>query len=235
MENWIQEGMLQTLFPETVVVEAMDSEGRWGDLYSQEQIFLQHATGKRRGEFAAGRLCARKALQRLGVTEAPISADEKGAPIWPIGFVGSISHTKGYYAAAVAKKEDVEAIGLDVEKADRLQTPLWNRVLKVSEIAWLEKTIPQSMQVTWATLFFSAKEAFYKFQYPITGCWLGFQDVRIKFNEINTESGSFTVYVEKSDYPREKVLKGQYIFFGPYVATALYLSTGRNHSVKKEM
>ena len=50
-----------------------------------------------------GRACARAALANLGQGEAVIGIDEAGAPLWPAGVVGSITHTKGYAAALVAK------------------------------------------------------------------------------------------------------------------------------------
>jgi 4'-phosphopantetheinyl transferase EntD len=43
------------------------------------------------------------------------------------------------------------------------------------ELAWLD-TQPPPRRGLWAKQIFSAKEAFYKAQYPVTGSRLGFQD-----------------------------------------------------------
>ena len=44
-----------------------------------------------------------------------------------------------------------------------------------------------------ATLLFSAKEAFYKCQYPVTGQWLDFQDIAVVFAEDTSRKGGFTI------------------------------------------
>lgn len=43
--------------------------------------------------------------------------------------------------------------------------------------------IDRSVRGQWVTRIFSAKEAFYKWQYPLTGCLLEFQDVAINIEE----------------------------------------------------
>ena len=54
-----------------------------------------------------------------------------------------------------------------------MRPPLWRRIATPSELAWLRAQADQGER--WATLLFSAKEAFYKAQYPSSSTFLGFQ------------------------------------------------------------
>ena len=84
-------------------------------LFPEEAALVERATDKRRQEFAAGRERAREALAALDLGKTPILRGFRGAPQWPPGIVGSITHCAGYCAAAVARAEDLAAIGLDAD------------------------------------------------------------------------------------------------------------------------
>ena len=72
-------------------------------LAPQEDMLVAQAGPKRRRDFALGRACAHAALSTLGHDMAVIGRRENGAPHWPDGVVGSITHTSGYAAALVAE------------------------------------------------------------------------------------------------------------------------------------
>ncbi len=80
-------------------------------LFPDEEAVIANAVDKRRREFATARACARTALAKLGVPAAPIVPGSRGAPQWPPGVVGSITHCAGYRASAVALGRDVVTIG----------------------------------------------------------------------------------------------------------------------------
>ena len=66
---------------------------------------LEGAIPKRRREYLAGRISARRALGALlgpSAAEGDIVADDDDVPGWPEGVVGSISHGAGFGFAAVA-------------------------------------------------------------------------------------------------------------------------------------
>ena len=89
---------------------------------------LQRAAPKRILEYRIGRVAALRALHALGKTDAasPEQAPD-GAPIWPAGVSGSITHTARFTAAAVARTTDVESIGIDAESfagTERLEAAL---------------------------------------------------------------------------------------------------------------
>src|SRR4051794_10899097 len=68
-----------------------------------EDVLVEKAAPKRRREFALGRACARAALKGLGHGDAVIGKSANGAPIWPDGIIGSITHTASYAAALVGE------------------------------------------------------------------------------------------------------------------------------------
>src|SRR5438876_615194 len=81
-----------------------DFDTSW--LFGEERALVAGASPVRRREFTAGRVCARDALQQLGGPRCAILRDPSRAPIWPEGFVGSISHAAGYCVAAAARTAD---------------------------------------------------------------------------------------------------------------------------------
>jgi 4'-phosphopantetheinyl transferase EntD len=61
-------------------------------LFPVELAFVARAVPQRRAEFATARHCARNALAELEVAPAPILTGANREPVWPHGFVGSITH-----------------------------------------------------------------------------------------------------------------------------------------------
>ncbi|WP_306332212.1 4'-phosphopantetheinyl transferase [Streptomyces sp. KL109B] len=72
-------------------------------LSRQEEALIARAVPKRRNEFTTVRACAHDALAGLGLAPVPLLPDERGAPGWPPGVVGSMTHCPGYGAAAVPR------------------------------------------------------------------------------------------------------------------------------------
>jgi 4'-phosphopantetheinyl transferase EntD len=165
-----------------------------GLLYAAEREFCAGFAPKRIAEFAAGRLCARRALEDLGVTNAPIAVNADRSPRWPPGIVGSISHTSNYGCAVVAHASDLTSIGVDVEIVGRVTAELDTLVFTARERGFLA-ALPTAERARAATVIFSAKEAFYKCQYAITQQWLDFQDVSLELATSDLVSGAFSAEV----------------------------------------
>ena len=171
--------MLNSLFPKPVV-SVVASDAMWdAPLHPHESKQMEKAVSKRRREFAAGRACARAALERLGIVDAVLLSNPDRTPAWPASVVGSISHCDAYCAAAVALRTDVVSLGLDVESRGRVDRELLERICNERERVALEALASQDGE-DWAAIFFSAKEAAYKCYFPITGAFLGFQDVELR-------------------------------------------------------
>ena len=92
-------------------------------LFPGERAVIARAPERRRKEFATARGCARSALARLGCPPVPVLTDRLGAPLWPGGVTGSITHCAGYRAAAVALTSDVVSLGLDAAPNAPLRNP----------------------------------------------------------------------------------------------------------------
>ncbi|MGI5271934.1 4'-phosphopantetheinyl transferase family protein [Nonomuraea sp. CA-218870] len=140
------------------------------------------ATPARRRAFAAGRACAAEALRLLGVPAGPIPRGAQGAPVWPPGVTGSITHCPGYTAAAAAR--DGTIIGVDAEPCLPVPQGVLSRIAAPAEIEGLERlAVPHP-----GRLLFSAKESVYKACFPMTGRRLGFLDAEVVFDP----AGRFT-------------------------------------------
>jgi 4'-phosphopantetheinyl transferase EntD len=157
-------------------------------LFAQEESVVASASEQRRRAFATGRACARDALGELGLAPNAIPTGERGAPQWPEGVVGSITHCDGYRAAAVAWASDVLSVGIDAEPHDALPRRVLGRIALPQEQAWLSELAKTHPAVCWERLLFSAKEAVYKAWYPLTGRWLNFKDALIAFD---ADAGTF--------------------------------------------
>jgi len=107
--------VLAALLPSGVAVFEAWTPDVEGDLLPEELGHVVRAVPKRVEEFRLGRVCARRALARLGATPAAIGVHTTRAPRWPAGTVGSITHCAGFCAAAVGWATDILAVGIDAE------------------------------------------------------------------------------------------------------------------------
>ncbi|MBO0810344.1 MAG: 4'-phosphopantetheinyl transferase superfamily protein, partial [Actinobacteria bacterium] len=155
--------------------------GRGEVLFPGEQAAVARAVDRRRQEFAAGRACARAALAGLGLPPAPILCGERGAPQWPAGVAGSITHCDGYRAAAVARTSDLASLGVDAEPDQPLPAGVLDMISTAPERARLAglarpagPAAPAAPPVSWDRLLFSGKEAVYKAWFPLARRWLDF-------------------------------------------------------------
>lgn len=159
-------------------------------LFESERTYIARAAPRRQAEFRAVRACARTALAGLGFERAPLLPGRTGAPVWPDGVRGSMTHCTGYRAAAVVRAGDLGGLGIDAElNRDDLDEEVLRLVAfgrELDQVAALERAEPA---VAWRRLLFSAKESVYKAWSPRTGGWLGFEEVTLTLEL----AGSFTV------------------------------------------
>jgi 4'-phosphopantetheinyl transferase EntD len=161
-------------------------------LTGAEAAVVANAVDGRRTQFAAGRQCAHRAIDALASggdgSGKAILPDDKRAPVWPEGVVGSISHTEGYALAVAAPVADAgpgedktswSTVGIDAERLGRVTHELHERLFLPSERAYLA-SLDEAGRDEAATLMFGAKESFYKAQYPVTAAWVGFHDVELR-------------------------------------------------------
>jgi 4'-phosphopantetheinyl transferase EntD len=157
-------------------------------LFAAEEAAIGRAVDKRRREFTTARRCARRALADLGYPPVPLVPGRGGAPGWPTGAVGSMTHCTGYRAAAVAPVAVAAAVGIDAEPHLPLPTGLWGTVARHDERRRLAELADRHRGVCWDRLLFSAKEAVYKAWFPLARRWLDFHDVEVT---VHPATGTF--------------------------------------------
>ncbi|MEV8631707.1 4'-phosphopantetheinyl transferase superfamily protein [Streptosporangium sp. NPDC051023] len=175
--------MIEKILPSWVAsAEAFDDPPE-ATLFPEEEAVIARAVDKRRREFTTARHCARQALGSLGLPPAPILPGERGAPGWPSGVTGAITHCAGYRAAAVSL--EALTIGIDAEPHEPLPDGVLPAVSLEQERAELGRL---GGDVHWDRLLFSAKESVYKAWFPLALRWLDFEEAHVTFDP----SGTFT-------------------------------------------
>ena len=92
----------------------------------------------------------------------------------------------------VGLRAQFAGLGLDTESSSAVGSELWSQICTERELEQLQG-LPAQWRVRAASLIFSAKEAFYKCQYPITAEWLEFADIRIEPESWQLDKGRFVV------------------------------------------
>jgi 4'-phosphopantetheinyl transferase EntD len=198
---------LAALLPAGVAVETAIPGDDCGPALPAELAAVAKAVPARRAEFLLGRALARAALRRIGVEAGEIPARPDRSPEWPADVVGSISHTRALCAVAVARRGAIVSLGLDLEQHAPLEPELWRRVLTPDEQAWIRRA-PPAEQGGLAKLVFSAKEAFYKCQYPLTARFLDFLDVEL---ELDVAERRFSVRTDRVALPVDARFSGRWV------------------------
>lgn len=129
---------------------------------------------RRLAEFSAGRHAARAALAELGHAPVAIPQGADRAPVWPKGVAGSISHSRSACLAIASVTQ--RGLGLDLEPDEPLSEDLWAAILLPDE---RRRAMVSADPGRAAMLMFSAKEAAYKAQYPLTRQLFGFETLEI--------------------------------------------------------
>jgi 4'-phosphopantetheinyl transferase EntD len=206
---------LEQLFPADAIVVKAD-EGMWTTpLCPQEEALIEGAVEKRQKEFRAGRHAAHRALEQLHAPWQPLLRGEQRQPIWPVGYLGSITHCRDACVAVCAKTVDLVGLGIDVEPLKPLPKGV-DQYIHTPEDEWMMKSdmaLPER-------LIFSAKESIYKCYFPIIGQFIGFQSVSLNLNP-HEKTFQFTPTKESTTlFPPE------YRFYGRYTLEENHLYTG---------
>jgi 4'-phosphopantetheinyl transferase EntD len=217
---------LRGLFPPGVLAAELRGPGDPAALFPDEAQCLRGAVPKRAQEFAAGRLCARRLLSEFGIEDFALKAAEDRQPLWPDSLVGSITHTTGFCAVVAAQKNQIHALGIDSELAGSVNEELWRWICTPAEISWLS-SLPSAEQSRAATLIFSAKESFYKCQFPLVQERLIFHDASVDVQDWGAARGAFEIRATRPIALARYAtlpLAGQYLFHEEWVTTGVALA-----------
>jgi 4'-phosphopantetheinyl transferase EntD len=211
------ESALSAILPEGVASACVDPEEDPFELHPEEAPFVVGAIERRKREFACGRACARRAFADLGLPPPVIPSGAQREPIWPEGVVGSLTHTRGLCAAAVATSSRYRALGLDAERERVFEAALITRVADDSELEHAEALGLERAAL--ALVVFSAKEAVYKAQFPASRVYLGFRDVRL---ELEHDAFRASLVVPAGPYAAGHAFRGRWRRSGSFVFTAAW-------------
>ncbi len=209
-----------TLFPpEVIMVTATPQMWESPVLQAEEQLIAQ-ASSKRQREFRAGRHCAHTALQQLGLAKQAILRDANRAPLWPKGYLGSISHCQDLCIAACAKQHPIISLGLDAEPMQPIKPGVEQYIQTKAEMAYLKSLVPRLPE----RLVFSAKESLYKCFYPLLKTFFGFHTVEIVIDVEKKHFGFKPVRNAKVDFPKNMTFHGRYEMTATHLVTGCYLT-----------
>lgn len=125
----------------------------------------------RKEEFLTGRTLVYALMNKLNLEKERINIGDRNEPIFPSGINASISHSKGFIIACATNLN--YEIGIDIEHKNRIKPDLYHKLFNSNETQLMKahSLAPETL--------FSAKEAFYKMQYPTTKTYLDFLDVEL--------------------------------------------------------
>ncbi len=154
-------------------------------LFAQEGIafpeHIRNSVAKRQAEFIAGRLCARSILAVHGIAQVPIAIGMHREPVWPEGFIGSITHNGQYAAAIACPSSALMGIGIDIESVikDDARQAMEELVVSPEEAGFLALSACGLSFNCLLTLVFSAKESFFKAAFAQVREYFDFDAVKI--------------------------------------------------------
>ncbi|MET0076735.1 MAG: 4'-phosphopantetheinyl transferase superfamily protein [Candidatus Thiodiazotropha lotti] len=211
---------LAELFPSCAILVKADQAMWTTPLCNEEEKLIETAVQKRQQEFRAGRHAAHLALEKLNAPWEPLLRDEKRQPLWPTGFLGSISHCRGECVAVCAKTAELASLGIDVEPLEPLPKGVDQYVHTPQDQATMatDSSLPER-------LIFSAKESIYKCFYPLIGTHMGFQSVSLSI-DADRMSFEFTPSAENTiPFPAELKFHGRFMMSESHLYTGCYLTS----------
>ena len=193
------------------------------DAFNEEEAAaVAKAVERRRDEFLTGRALARRALAGLGCPPSAILVGTARLPVWPDGFLGSISHCSGMCVALIGRRDALLGIGIDVEQAGAVTPDMLDQLCVAAERDRLFAGAPAGADV--ATLAFSAKEAFYKAYFPAVRHTLEFTDVWLDVAWTEARFSLSLTSAAAPDIAGRRRLHGHFTWIGPFVVTAVWVS-----------
>ncbi len=165
----------------------------------------------RRDEYRRSRFL----IRRLTGWRGSLAKTAAGAPSWPDGLVGSLTHKDGFVGVAFAPAKALLGLGLDAEDTHRLKPAFEPKILNAAESALLDGLGRryEARRLANLALIFSFKEALFKCHYPLGKKMFYFHDAEI--TRLDFESGQIEARVltdTSAETPRDHVTRGHFRF-----------------------
>lgn len=168
---------------------------------------LRGASARRLITFVGGRLCAERSTAGLRQSWTAVGVAASGAPVWPDGLYGSISHTDVTAFAAASGCSSLAGLGIDSERLD-VADDIWEALVELcftrrERQRWLGG--PQSRRN--ALLLFSAKESGYKALAPVLRRFVDFDEFELE--SVDEASGALMLAPAATSALRDSGLRLQ--------------------------
>lgn len=143
--------------------------------------------------YVAGRHCATRGLNALldrlerPRVPMPLEIGALGAPLWPDGVTGSITHSASVAMAVVATRDEVQGIGIDCERimSAAVAEEVASHVIPEADgSSRFDEAVAHFSRPAFLSIVFSAKESIYKCLSPLTGRFFGFEAVALESVEV---------------------------------------------------
>lgn len=203
IEQWIDSDTV-------LIIDRIDSAP--GELVEAERALTSRMARPRLREFTVGRTLAHRALELLQHFGPPsIPMGDGGEPIWPQGVSGSISHSWSHAAALVARSSRHASVGVDIDDGRLLGVDAASELMCANEVAAV-------LKLGWArdtsiaqNIVFLAKEALFKYQFPLTGTQdLDFDEVEV---HVSRRIGILAATCKKADPRLNVAIESACIYF----------------------
>ena len=157
--HWIAESLVACIVPISPAIATLAPD---------EERLVVGATLRRRAQFAAGRDAARQVMVAMGTPAVAIGQGTEGEPVFPAELRGSISHTREHAVALVGLADDYCSVGVDLDDAQPLGDAAAASATWQSEVSRIQHAMGLAERAAAQNFAFSAKEAIFKCQYPLT-------------------------------------------------------------------
>lgn len=179
------------------------------------------ARTRRRLDHAAGRMAAATAMQSLIGRAASVGRAPDGAPLWPQGITGAISHSGGRAVALLGDARHHFGLGVDLETITTRPDQVAAQTLRAAELALIDPDNALSV-----TLTFSAKESLFKALYPRVRKLFGFDAAELV--SLGDESGQLRLREALGPWSQGAVFRFSWSRAGDQVLTALSVPYARS-------
>ncbi|MCB0333554.1 MAG: 4'-phosphopantetheinyl transferase superfamily protein [Bdellovibrionales bacterium] len=189
----------------------------------EEQAFIQNFKSEsRKRNYLVGRHLSRKALAEFDPSLSLyfIGTGPQNEPLWPKGFIGSISHSNSYACSIVSQQNNTLAVGIDIEPLDRiLGQDISGRICDNTERAWVKENPNQETQRLLTV--FAAKEAVFKALFPLYQEMFWFDAVSLSWDSAQRRFDAKLLFEPSSFLPEGSVLPIQIMFEQGHVVASI--------------
>jgi 4'-phosphopantetheinyl transferase EntD len=176
LDHSLQSAISTLSLPGVIFGHRIISPGDEHALLLEETAAFATSVVKVRRASGAARIVGRQLLASIGLPQCALPRGKGGAPRWPGGIVGSMSHDSRIAVAAIAMERDFSALGIDIEPAETLPPELLDMVTTPQERSHIDE------DPCGGRLLFAAKEAVYKAVYPLDQTFLDHRDVEVSLS-----------------------------------------------------